>query len=158
MNMSKEYTPELNLWKAVIAQKVNDAIFPFKLPEDNVSGFDDQYLKYIEAGKMPYISGGRQNEINQALWFFEYGQIDTIAQLVGYDSLFVNKTFDLVQQAVTLRKRLRVELEFPVYSKLFKYITFNNEDKSTKRFLHFNEKTQRRIIVNWFVRTYGMIP
>lgn len=109
-------TPEQKLWNAVIDIKVSDAIFPFEIPvklttkEKPKSTIRKQYLffkKLKESGKkLPKITPEREYYMRRGIYFLESDQFDVIIENIGYDSEYVRRTFNLVQEAITYRNKL----------------------------------------------------
>lgn len=109
-----------NLIAAVINAAVMDALGIFRIPDphSNVGDFEAQYkallCKYQGRifNRRSDLFSSRENftECTRARVFLEKSYFDDLAGLIGYDSLFVNKTFSMVQEAITLEKKLFQEL------------------------------------------------
>ena len=117
---------ERNLWIAHIYAMVDDALGVFKLPDviddtPAMESFDNQYEKIrkrlkerdikINSRKQFHQNWGGVYGTDRARHWLQYSDFDEVVRLVGYDSLFVNKIFDLVQYAITLEKKLYDEFK-----------------------------------------------
>ena len=117
---------ERNLWIAHIYAMVDDAIGVFKLPDviddtPAMESFDNQYEKIrkrlkehdikIISREQFHQNWGGVYDTNRARHYITSGDFGGAVEAVGYDSLFVNKIFDLVQYAITLEKKLYDEFK-----------------------------------------------
>ena len=99
-----------DLWAAMLDRRVLDAIFPFVIPNKQrpSTSFDEQFKaisKKREAGRL-IIDPLQSAETRRALIFFECSHFDEVVEMIGYDSEFVKRTFDMVQKFVTARKKI----------------------------------------------------
>lgn len=87
---------------------MNDATYPYRtFPAhgDPLNlNLEDQHRKIKE--KRPYISAYKKRCIRDGIRFLQSDQFDKIAQMVGYDTEFVRRSFDLAQRAITLRSEV----------------------------------------------------
>lgn len=104
-------TPEQRLFAQSMIQRVSDAIYPFRIPgvdEEKVPPIEKQYEDFL-SGKRKMLTNLSSIERKRAIIFLESDQFDAFASIAGYDSHFVNKTFQFVQNCLTLRKKLYKE-------------------------------------------------
>lgn len=95
--------PEQRLWASILDTCVEDALNIFTLKGDRT--LEEQYADiYRERGvkKFPILS----LECQRARLWMESSGFDDVVDLVGYDSEFVKRTFEYVQRAITLEKKL----------------------------------------------------
>jgi len=103
---------EQGLWAASLMLITQDAIWPLRIPNPRntwefVGSFEEQAEAFRSGSKqLPIMTAKRAMRKDRALWFLETDQLDKTAEMMGYDSLFVNRTCDFVQEAVTLVKKL----------------------------------------------------
>ena len=102
------------LWGAALNQRVVDAIYPFKIP-DNTSDIGalslaDQKKNFVrminKGGRLPTMDTAKKIQIDRALNWLETDQLDNTCDILGYGGEFVNRTFKFCQEAVTYRKEI----------------------------------------------------
>ena len=115
---------EVALWGAKLRVMMDDAIYPFKISDDNLDKQFKKLVRKIKTGKTcntkmlcPVFFDGnvtyrigqnnRQSLIDAALFFFESAALDRCLEYVGRENQ-VEEVFAFVQGAVTLRKRYNV--------------------------------------------------
>lgn len=87
--------------------KINDATHPFEIGHEKFSLFQQYELL---RKKPKTLSSETRANIRRGMIFMESSQLDEIASLVGYDSLFVNRAFDAAKVAIKLRSEIYDEL------------------------------------------------
>lgn len=97
-------TPTQKLWLALLEVRISDAIYPFKIPAPEIPNLKEQFKK-LRSKKFEYARG-RKLEAARAIYWLETDNLDKTVEAIGYDSLYVNKTCEFVQEALTLRKKL----------------------------------------------------
>lgn len=105
---------EKKMWAACLMQHINDAIFPFRFPPNESMAADTKnhvrqqlatiVQKLKDKKRLPEINTNKQYEMSKSLYFLETDQLDRVAEYLGYDTLFINRTFEFVQWCVTMRK------------------------------------------------------
>lgn len=116
-------TPEHKIWARYLEIMIDDAMGMFHIPNpeadsDKYKDLDTQYKKIVkDFKKRKNFSLNKREQLHKkvpsnpqatlkARAFLESSQFDEIACDLGYGSLLVNKTFALVQEAITLEKKL----------------------------------------------------
>lgn len=98
-----ELSSEHKVWAAVVMRKFQDAIWPFTM-----TGAIEEEMKKLQKKNNFYCSTKRYNE-TRALSFFESSNFNEVAGLLGYDTEFVSRTFNKIQEYLTAKKQLRRE-------------------------------------------------
>lgn len=111
MSKSSEY----KFWSHYLTEIVRDAMGVFDFPHKN-SSLDRQYQnlrnKYIK-NPPQFIRRSElhhrrhtADDTSKARFFLESSNFDEIVVMIGYESEFVKRTFDMVQTAVSYEKKL----------------------------------------------------
>lgn len=115
-------TPEHDLWASVIMAHFEDAMGMFVLHKKKPLEMQYQQIRqeFIENKKVLYDRrelhmarncSGINNSVMRSRKFFETSEFDTLAEILGYDSRFVNQTFGIVQQAITYERKIYEEFK-----------------------------------------------
>jgi hypothetical protein len=96
-------TPEQSLFATSIVVRLSDAIQPFSIPGDEVPGIETQVADFV-SGKRNLPTEIDSMERRKAIAWFEKSHFDEFAFASGYDTLFVTKTFNFIQDCLTKRK------------------------------------------------------
>lgn len=100
-------TPEQRLWASVMMMKIHDAAYPFDIGHD-APPLEEQFEKI--KSKPPVLSNEKRVNIRAGMYYLESSQFDEMASYIDYGSVFVNKTFRLVQKIITMRRKIYDEL------------------------------------------------
>ena len=108
------------MWMSVIECHVRKAMNNFKMQNvwgregTGVNGLsleqqNERFIELFRNNKRKFNREFRLScvEVNQSRYFLETSQFDSIAEMCGYDSLFVNKVFAMVQEIITYEKELK---------------------------------------------------
>lgn len=108
-------------WAQFLMFKIEDAMSLFVMPTEKT--FEQQYKILLKKFKKKQDAGHKiknrsdlmKNQMNtwNARYFFETDSFNYVAYVLGLDDSFIKRTFDMIQQAITLEKKL--------YEELFKY-------------------------------------
>ena len=119
------------LWSKYLMTMIDDAMGAFNIPSKSLEGekeipplnvqYDILREKFLKEknGKVEFLyreqiqknPPAHNNACNKARLFLESSRFDEVANIIGYDSEFISRTFSLVQEAITLEKRLWEELK-----------------------------------------------
>lgn len=103
------------LFSAIMMLRFEDAIFPFKVPQDKAGSIPtpsiEEQFKTFEAmrlsnEKLPKISIEKSNAIGKGVVFLESSHFNIIAEEIGYSTEFVARAFKMAQQAGKHRRQL----------------------------------------------------
>ena len=97
---------ERRLWNEYIVRMVSDAIFPFVISDE--TSIQKQHMNFLNGKKrfVRYAQNHTHIEQTRALSFLESSRFNEVCFMIGYDTLFVKKTFDFVQDCLTRKKQI----------------------------------------------------
>jgi hypothetical protein len=104
-----------NLWLTAIANHMDCALNNFEVPKrtgnKDAMSIEQQYKKLenlIEKSPDKFFRYMKKPNLDcqKSRYFFETSQFDNIAIMVGYDTNFINKVFNFIQETITLEKKL----------------------------------------------------
>ena len=123
-------SPETRFWATYLTTKISDAMGCFSIPSQHKKGqrwgcaapVKDQYKEkraemvkskklFDNRSQLKHVNYGRTNECDKARLFLEGSEFDEVCSIVGYGSVFVNRAFAMVQEAITLEKKLYDEFK-----------------------------------------------
>lgn len=129
----------MQLWNAYIIRMVSDVIYPFVLSDEKT--VDQQAADFLIEKKryVRYTSTFNYTDYARAKIFLESSSFDEVANLAGYDSLFVSKTFAFCQDVISRKKFIEDVLKKREEKRREEIRRYETEKHEIKRARHLNE-------------------
>lgn len=130
--ISQNKQPEYVFWSSYLTRKVSDALGCFKIPNKGNKGghtkygyapslqkqYEEKRQHYIRTGqKIPTrrslqrVVHGRADDCSRARVFLESSELDEVCEAIGRGSRMAIGVFALVQEGITLEKKLYDEFK-----------------------------------------------
>lgn len=131
-------TPERALWSAHVIQTLDDAAglfsYSFTVRRVDRESLDVQYerirkdiqRRINKFGKVPFQFN--RHETERARTYMELGRYDKAVEFAGLDSLFVNKSFQLIKEVIKLENLLMDEFKDHLVSEN-EYLRLRRDEK-----------------------------